>query len=139
MHAAARCGAGAIYFPTNDDNTITITGYTGSDGAVVIPDTTNGYPVTSIGDGAFAYSAGLIIARRVAFASRPRIVTTISPSRPTCWPKVPKATAPNQLWVADITYVETQEGWLYLAAILDLYSRKIVGWGMSERIAPPSF
>jgi Integrase core domain len=47
---------------------------------------------------------------------------------------VPKATAPNQLWVADITYVETQEGWLFLAAILDLYSRKIVGWGMSERI-----
>ena len=41
---------------------------------------------------------------------------------------------PNQLWVADITYIETQEGWLYLAAILDLYSRKIVGWAMSERI-----
>jgi putative transposase len=36
--------------------------------------------------------------------------------------------------VADITYIETQEGWLYLAAILDLYSRKIVGWAMSERI-----
>jgi putative transposase len=48
--------------------------------------------------------------------------------------QVPKATAPNQLWVADITYIETQEGWLYLAAILDLYSRKIVGWAMSERI-----
>jgi transposase InsO family protein len=46
----------------------------------------------------------------------------------------PKATAPNQLWVADITYIETKEGWLYLAAILDLYSRKIVGWAMSERI-----
>ena len=41
---------------------------------------------------------------------------------------------PNQLWVADITYIETMEGWLYLAAILDLYSRKIVGWAMSERI-----
>jgi transposase InsO family protein len=36
--------------------------------------------------------------------------------------------------VADITYIETKEGWLYLAAILDLYSRKIVGWAMSERI-----
>ena len=36
--------------------------------------------------------------------------------------------------MADITYIETQEGWLYLAAILDLYSRKIVGWAMSERI-----
>lgn len=48
--------------------------------------------------------------------------------------EAPKATAPNQLWVADITYIETAEGWLYLAAILDLYSRKIVGWAMSERI-----
>ena len=55
----------------------------------------------------------------------------IAPNRLT---EAPKATAPNQLWVADITYVETQEGWLYLAAILDLYSRKIVGWAMSERI-----
>jgi putative transposase len=36
--------------------------------------------------------------------------------------------------VADITSIQTQEGWLYLAAILDLYSRKIVGWAMSERI-----
>jgi transposase InsO family protein len=48
--------------------------------------------------------------------------------------EAPKATAPNQIWVADITYIETQEGWLYLAAILDLYSRKIVGWAMSERL-----
>jgi putative transposase len=46
----------------------------------------------------------------------------------------PQATAPNQCWVADITYIETKQGWLYLAAILDLYSRKIVGWAMSERI-----
>jgi transposase InsO family protein len=45
-----------------------------------------------------------------------------------------KATAPNQIWVTDITYIETHEGWLYLAAVLDLYSRKIVGWAMSERI-----
>ena len=42
--------------------------------------------------------------------------------------------APNRTWVADITYVPTQEGWLYLAAVEDLYSRKIVGWSMSERI-----
>src|SRR5207253_6359051 len=49
----------------------------------------------------------------------------------------PRASAPNQIWVADITYIETREGWLYLAAILDLYSRKIVGWAMSERIDTP--
>jgi len=40
----------------------------------------------------------------------------------------------NQTWTADITYIPTGEGWLYLAAVEDLYSRKIVGWSMSERI-----
>jgi putative transposase len=39
---------------------------------------------------------------------------------------------PNQVWVADITYIATDEGWLYLAAVLDLYSRKIVGWAMDS-------
>lgn len=43
-------------------------------------------------------------------------------------------TQPNEVWAGDITYVQTQEGWLYVAAILDLYSRRIVGWSMSERI-----
>ena len=40
----------------------------------------------------------------------------------------------NQTWTADITYIPTGEGWLYLAAVEDLYSRKIVGWSMGERI-----
>ena len=39
-----------------------------------------------------------------------------------------QANAPNRLWMADLTYIDTGEGWLYLAAILDGYSRKIVGW-----------
>ncbi|MFT4872950.1 MAG: putative transposase [Congregibacter sp.] len=39
---------------------------------------------------------------------------------------------PNQGWVADITYVATNQGWLYLAVVLDLYSRKVVGWSMSQ-------
>ncbi|WP_276322081.1 IS3 family transposase [Paenibacillus thalictri] len=42
--------------------------------------------------------------------------------------------APNQTWVTDITYVATEEGWLYLASVMDLYSRKIVGFQMSERM-----
>jgi transposase InsO family protein len=42
--------------------------------------------------------------------------------------------AANQTWTADITYIPTREGWLYLAAVEDLYSRKIVGWSMGERI-----
>ena len=41
---------------------------------------------------------------------------------------------PNQVWVSDITYIRTEEGWLYLAAILDLYTKEIVGYAMSERI-----
>ncbi len=44
------------------------------------------------------------------------------------------AEAPNERWVADITYIPTGEGWLYLAVILDLYSRKVVGWSMSARL-----
>lgn len=45
-----------------------------------------------------------------------------------------EAEAPNIKWVGDITYIPTREGWLYLAVIMDLYSRKIVGWGMSAHI-----
>ena len=37
----------------------------------------------------------------------------------------------NAVWVADITYIRTQSGWLYLAAVLDLYARKIVGWALA--------
>lgn len=44
------------------------------------------------------------------------------------------AEAPNQKWAGDITYVATSEGWLYLAAIIDLYSRQVVGWSMDTRM-----
>jgi putative transposase len=44
------------------------------------------------------------------------------------------AERPNAAWVSDITYVWTREGWLYLAAIIDLYSRKVVGWTLAERM-----
>lgn len=40
----------------------------------------------------------------------------------------------NQRWVADITYIPTSEGWLYLSIIMDLYSRKVIGWAMSDRM-----
>lgn len=42
--------------------------------------------------------------------------------------------APNKVWVTDITYIRTHQGWLYLSAIIDLYSRAVVGWAMSDRI-----
>jgi transposase InsO family protein len=44
------------------------------------------------------------------------------------------AERPNQKWLADITFIPTWEGWLYLAVILDLFSRRIVGWAMSKRM-----
>lgn len=42
--------------------------------------------------------------------------------------------APNRIWVSDITYIWTKEGWLYLAVVIDLYSRQIVGWSLNSRI-----
>jgi transposase InsO family protein len=44
------------------------------------------------------------------------------------------APTPNQKWVADITYIQTQEGWLYVAAVLDLCSRMVIGWSMAEHL-----
>jgi len=44
------------------------------------------------------------------------------------------ATQPNRLWTSDITYIRTQEGWLYLAVFLDAYSRRVVGWSMNHRL-----
>ena len=41
---------------------------------------------------------------------------------------------PNDLWLSDITYIPTKEGWLYLAAVLDAYSRALVGWAMSRTL-----
>ena len=43
-----------------------------------------------------------------------------------------EAPAPNRKWIADFTYVWTAEGWLYVAAVVDLFSRRVVGWSMSR-------
>ncbi len=45
------------------------------------------------------------------------------------------ATAPNLTWLSDITYVRTDQGWLYLAVVLDLYARRVVGWAMESYLA----
>lgn len=69
---------------------------------------------------------------------RYRVKTTDSnhdqPIAPNRLADAPAPTAPNQIWVGDITYIRTGQGWLFLAAILDLYSRKIVGWSMGPWI-----
>lgn len=70
---------------------------------------------------------------------RYRVRTTDSahdqPIAPNRLPDLPAPAAPNQIWATDITYVETAEGWLYLAGVLDLYSRRLVGWAMSSNLA----
>lgn len=48
--------------------------------------------------------------------------------------QTPPPQSPNRVWVSDITYVFTVEGWLYLAAVMDLYSRKIIGWATSDSL-----
>lgn len=45
--------------------------------------------------------------------------------------------APNQVWASDISYLGTQEGWLYLAVVVDLFSRKVVGWALAATLASP--
>ena len=45
-----------------------------------------------------------------------------------------EAQEPNQRWASDITYISTKQGWLYLAVVMDLFSRRIVGWSMSQRM-----
>jgi putative transposase len=70
---------------------------------------------------------------------RYRVVTTDSrhdqPIAPNRLTEAPPCTAPDQVWLTDITYVPTGEGWLYLAGVLDRYSRRLVGWAMDESLA----
>nr|WP_083815072.1 IS3 family transposase [Ktedonobacter racemifer] len=67
---------------------------------------------------------------------RRRVVTTkrdmAHPVAPNLLNREFRAEAPNKKWVTDITYIPTRQGWLYLAVILDLYSRMVVGWSMSS-------
>jgi putative transposase len=41
----------------------------------------------------------------------------------------------NQIWTSDITYIWTQEGWLYLAVVLDVYNREIIGWSLNQLVS----
>ena len=68
-------------------------------------------------------------------------ITTVSdPSKvpaPNILDQIFTADAPNQKWATDITYLPTESGWVYLAVVLDLFSRKVVGWSISESLATP--
>lgn len=74
-----------------------------------------------------------------AIMARPRRVRTTDsrhdlPIAPNLIARDFTAAAPNRVWLADITYIPTAEGWLYLAAVMDLFSRKIVGWAMRDHM-----
>ena len=74
-----------------------------------------------------------------AIMARPRRVRTTDsrhdlPIAPNLLNRNFSAAAPNRVWLTDITYVETDQGWLYLAAVMDLYSRRIVGWAMDDHL-----
>jgi len=51
--------------------------------------------------------------------------------------KVPAPDRPDQIWASDITYIDTRQGWLYLAGILDLCSRRVAGWNVSDELTTP--
>jgi putative transposase len=82
------------------------------------------------------------VMREAGLQGRPqrryRVRTTDSrhnePIAPNLLAATPAPTQPNQVWVSDITYVDTGEGWLYLAGVLDLFSRRLVGWAMGSSL-----
>jgi putative transposase len=71
-------------------------------------------------------------------ARRYRVRTTDSahhePIAPNLLAEAPAPSLPDKVWATDITYVETGEGWLYLAGVLDLYSRRLIGWAMGSSL-----
>lgn len=69
--------------------------------------------------------------RRLPFDTGLRAITAIAPN---LLDREFQAEGPNQRWVADFTYVWTDEGWLYVAAVLDLFSRLVVGWSMQNQM-----
>jgi len=78
------------------------------------------------------------VSNLVAKQSRRFVVTTKSdhddPVAPNVLNREFQPPCPNHSWVGDITYLPTCEGWLYLATIIDLFSRKVIGWSLSERM-----
>ena len=77
--------------------------------------------------------AGLAARRRRAF----RVTTQSRHTHPVAPNRLARqftAAVPDRVWVTDITYLATVEGWLYLAVVLDLFSRRVVGWATSERL-----
>lgn len=77
-------------------------------------------------------AAGLVGVSKTGAAPRSKRTVPESPQAPDLVKRDFRAPAPNALWVADITYVPTYAGFLYLAVVLDAFSRCVVGWAMSS-------
>lgn len=75
-----------------------------------------------------------IVAKRVRRFRQSYAARNSAPAAPNLVNREFTATAPNRVWVTDITFVPTRRGWLYVAVMIDLFSRRIVGWSMSSRI-----
>lgn len=79
-------------------------------------------------------AGGLAARRRRRFTPKTTDSNHTQPIAPNVLARDFSRPTPNQAWVGDIMYIPTGEGWLYLAVLLDLHSRRVVGWAMSERI-----
>jgi putative transposase len=78
-------------------------------------------------------TAGLKAMKKRRFVPRTTESNHPHPIAPNLLNREFEAAAPNRKWTCDITYIPTGEGWLYLAVVIDLFSRRIVGWNMSDR------
>jgi transposase InsO family protein len=78
--------------------------------------------------------AGIKARSKRAFRPRTTDSNHPNPIAPNQLKMIDRPTAANQVWVADITYVWTREGWVYLAAVMDLFSRRIVGWALGRTL-----
>lgn len=82
-------------------------------------------------------AAGIKARSKRAFRPRTTDSNHPHPIAPNQLKAAPEPTAPNQIWVTDITYIWTVQGWIYLAAVMDLFSRRIVGWALSDSLETP--
>ena len=79
-------------------------------------------------------AAGIAVTPRRSFVPRTTDSDHPHPIAPNVLERDFTATAPDQKWACDLTYVWTDEGWLYLSVVIDLFSRRVVGWSMSENM-----
>ena len=81
--------------------------------------------------------AGLAVAPRRRFVPRTTDPDHPHPTAANVLGRAFTATAPDRKWVCDLTYVWTDQGWLYLSVVIDLFSRRVVGWNMSDDLRAP--